>query len=169
MADIHWEDSCWSWSSNTLAIWSKEPTLWKRPWCWERLKAKGEEAAEDEMVTYSIDKNLSKFQEIVKDRGAWHSVVHRVTGSDTTKTMANGVDHLSTCMSAFYIPSLTKHLFMSLLVSWLDWLGLFEFWEFFIYSRYKFFVECVWFANIFSQAVTCLSVVFTRSFTGQRL
>ena len=69
------------------------------------------------MVTYSIDKNLSKFQEIVKDRGAWHSVVHRVTGSDTTKTMANGVDHLSTCMSAFYIPSLTKHLFMSLLVS----------------------------------------------------
>ena len=25
--------------SNTLA---KEPTHWKRPWCWERLKAKGE-------------------------------------------------------------------------------------------------------------------------------
>ena len=30
---------CWSWSSNTLAIWCEEPTLWKRPWCWERLKA----------------------------------------------------------------------------------------------------------------------------------
>ena len=26
-------------SSNTLAIWCKELTPWKRPWCWERLKA----------------------------------------------------------------------------------------------------------------------------------
>ena len=28
----------WSWNSNTLATWCKEPTHWKRPWCWERLK-----------------------------------------------------------------------------------------------------------------------------------
>ena len=27
---------------NTLATSSKEPTHWKRPWCWERLKAGGE-------------------------------------------------------------------------------------------------------------------------------
>ena len=33
---------CWSWSSNTLATWCKEPTHWERPWCWERLKAGGE-------------------------------------------------------------------------------------------------------------------------------
>ena len=32
----------WSWSSNTLAIWCEEPTHWKRPWCWERLRGKGE-------------------------------------------------------------------------------------------------------------------------------
>ena len=32
----------WSWSSNTLDTWFKEPTHWKRPWCWERLKAGGE-------------------------------------------------------------------------------------------------------------------------------
>ena len=25
-----------------LAIWWEEPTHWKRPWCWERLKAGGE-------------------------------------------------------------------------------------------------------------------------------
>ena len=31
------------WSSNTLATWCEEPTHWKRPWCWERLKAEGEE------------------------------------------------------------------------------------------------------------------------------
>ena len=38
--NIHWKD--WCWSSDTLATWCKEPTHWKRPWCWERLKAGGE-------------------------------------------------------------------------------------------------------------------------------
>ena len=33
-----------------LGTWCKELTHWKRLWCWERLKAKGEEEAEDEMV-----------------------------------------------------------------------------------------------------------------------
>ena len=33
---------CWSWSSNPLAISWEELTRWKRPWCWERLKAGGE-------------------------------------------------------------------------------------------------------------------------------
>ena len=37
----HWKDRCWSWSSNTLATWCEEPTHWKRPWGWERLKAGG--------------------------------------------------------------------------------------------------------------------------------
>ena len=35
----------WSWNSNTLATWCKELTHWKRPWCWERLKA-GEEGGD---------------------------------------------------------------------------------------------------------------------------
>ena len=38
----HWKDWCWSWYSNTLATWCEELTHWKRPWCWERLKAGGE-------------------------------------------------------------------------------------------------------------------------------
>ena len=32
----------WCWSFNTLATWRKELTHWKRPWCWERLRAGGE-------------------------------------------------------------------------------------------------------------------------------
>ena len=40
--NIHWKDWCWSWNSNTLATWCKELSHWKRPWCWERLKAGGE-------------------------------------------------------------------------------------------------------------------------------
>ena len=37
--NIHWKDWWWSWSSNTWATWCEELTHWKRPWCWERLKA----------------------------------------------------------------------------------------------------------------------------------
>ena len=33
----------WSWNSSTLATWCKELTRWRRPWCWERLRAGGEE------------------------------------------------------------------------------------------------------------------------------
>ena len=32
---------CWSWNFNTLDTWCKEPAHWKRPWCWERLRAGG--------------------------------------------------------------------------------------------------------------------------------
>ena len=38
----HWKDWCWSWNANTLATWCEELTHWKRPRCWERLKAGGD-------------------------------------------------------------------------------------------------------------------------------
>ena len=38
---IHSKHWCWGWSSNTLATWCEELTHWKRPWCWERLRAGG--------------------------------------------------------------------------------------------------------------------------------
>ena len=38
--NIHWKDWCWSWNANTLATWFEELTHLKRPWCWERLKAR---------------------------------------------------------------------------------------------------------------------------------
>ena len=34
-------------------------------------------------VTYSLDTNLSKLQEIVKGRGTWHAAAHGVTKSQT--------------------------------------------------------------------------------------
>ena len=40
--NIHWKDWCWNWNSNMLATWCEELTHWKRPWCWERLRAGGE-------------------------------------------------------------------------------------------------------------------------------
>ena len=34
---------CWSWISNTLTMWWEQMKHWKRPWCWERLRAEGKE------------------------------------------------------------------------------------------------------------------------------
>ena len=34
-------------------------------------------------ITDSVDMSLSKLQEIVKDREAWHAAVHGVTNSQT--------------------------------------------------------------------------------------
>ena len=34
-------------------------------------------------ITNSVDMNLSKLREIVKDRGAWHAVVHGVAKGRT--------------------------------------------------------------------------------------
>ena len=54
---VHWKDWCWSWNSNTLATWCEELAHWKRPSCWERLRAGGEGTTEDEMVGghYQLD------------------------------------------------------------------------------------------------------------------
>ena len=40
--NIHWRDWCWSWNSNTLATWCEKLSHWKRPCCWEGLKARRE-------------------------------------------------------------------------------------------------------------------------------
>ena len=70
--NTHLKDWCWSWNSNTLAMWYEELTHWKRPWFWERLKTEGE--GDDRgwdswmALTDSMDMNLSKLQELAIDK-----------------------------------------------------------------------------------------------------
>ena len=42
LKEINPENSLEGLILNTLATWCEELTHWKRPWCWERLKAGGE-------------------------------------------------------------------------------------------------------------------------------
>ena len=82
-----------------LQSFGKEPTHWKSPWCWERLKAGGEGATEDEMVGWHHWLNGHEFEkthEIVEDRWAWRAIVHEVTESrtrlsDCTTTMIDSL------------------------------------------------------------------------------
>ena len=67
--NIHWMDWCWSWSSNTLTTWCEELTHWKKTWCWERLRAGGEGATENEMVRWNHQLNGREFEQILGDGG----------------------------------------------------------------------------------------------------
>ena len=53
--------------AETSILWPpwEELTLWKRPWCWERLKAGGERMTEDGMVWWHHWLNGPEFEQIL--------------------------------------------------------------------------------------------------------
>ena len=65
---VHWKDWCWSWNSNTLATSCEELTLWKRPWCWEGLRAGGEG---DDRGWYGWMASPTQWTWVWVDSGSW--------------------------------------------------------------------------------------------------
>ena len=84
--NIHWKEWYWSWSSNTLATQCEELTNWKRPRCWERLKA-GQEKRQRmrwlNSIMNSMHINLDKPQEIVGDKETWCAAVQGMAKGQT--------------------------------------------------------------------------------------
>ena len=54
---------------------------WKRPWCWERLKARERGSREWDSITNSGNMSLSKLGKTVEDRGAWCAAIRAITNS----------------------------------------------------------------------------------------
>ena len=56
-----------SWNSNTVATWCEELTLWKRPWCWERLKVgEGDDRGWDSWMA-----SLTQWTWVWVNSGSW--------------------------------------------------------------------------------------------------
>ena len=84
MLNIHWEDWCQSWSSNSLATWCEEPTHWKKTLMLGKIEGRRRRGRQRvrclDGITDSID-IVCKLQEMVKDREAWCARVHGVSKS----------------------------------------------------------------------------------------
>ena len=58
-----------------FSTWCEEPNHWIKPWCWERLKGKGEGAEEDEMVGWHHWINWHEFDQTPGDSEGHGSLV----------------------------------------------------------------------------------------------
>ena len=80
---VHWKDWCWSWNSNTLATWWKSWLIGKYPDAGRDWGQEEKGTTEDGMAGWhhSMGMRLSKFQEFVMGKEAWHAAIQGVTKS----------------------------------------------------------------------------------------
>ena len=80
---VHWKDWCWSWNSNTLATSCEELTHWKRPWCWEGLRAGGEGDDRGWDGWMASPTRWTWVWVNLMNREAWRAAIHGVAKSRT--------------------------------------------------------------------------------------
>ena len=84
--NTHWKDWCWSGNSSILVIWYEQPTHWRSPWYWEKLRGRRrglQRMTSLVSVTNAMDMNLGKLQEMVRNSEVWHVAIHGVAKSRT--------------------------------------------------------------------------------------
>ena len=84
--NIHWKDWSWSWSWSSSTLMWRDDSLEKAPMLGkiEGRRRRGWQSMRWlDSITDSMHMNLSKLQEIVKDREVWHVAVHGVAKSQT--------------------------------------------------------------------------------------
>ena len=104
------------WSSNTLATWCKEPSHWKRLWCWERLRAKGEGGQQSVRWLAGIWLSKHESEQTPGDAGGQRGC--GVTGSDMIQWLNNSGSELSDKKHA---QAEASHLSTGLLQKWLGY------------------------------------------------
>ena len=98
--NIHCKEGCWS--SNTLATWCEELTHWKRPWGWERLRAGGEGATEDEMVGWHHQLTEHRFEQTPGDSEGKLSMLQSTESQRVGHDLATQQHYHQKCMRIWW-------------------------------------------------------------------
>ena len=106
---------CSSWSSNILVIWCEQLTHWKSLWCWERLRAEGEEGFRGwDGCLASLMKRHEVGQTLGDAKGQWDLACCSPWGHkdlDMTVWLSNSNNNITIYIMYIYIYTYGKYIY----------------------------------------------------------